>query len=57
MSEVIRPHLPKIDAESLPELVRPIGLFGSRSHAARRQAGEVNDALLEAYLYELHPGA
>lgn len=56
MSEVIRLHLPKIDPESLPEIVRPTGLFGSHSDTAQRQAGASHQPSLEAYLYELHPG-
>lgn len=56
MSEVVRLHLPKIDPESLPEIVPPIGLFGSHSEAARRQSNASRQPSLEAYLYELHPG-
>lgn len=55
MSEVVRLRLPKIDPDSLPEIVRPIGLFGSRTDDARRQAGDTRQPSLEAYLYELHP--
>lgn len=54
MSEVVPLHLPKIDPESLPELVRPTGMFGSRRDTARRQADDAAETSLEAYLYELH---
>lgn len=54
MPELVRSRLPKIDPESLPELVRPIGIFGSHSDTARRQADDPNETSLEAYLYELH---
>ncbi|HKT86186.1 MAG TPA: hypothetical protein VJQ77_08890 [Novosphingobium sp.] len=55
MSEVVRLRLPKIDPESLPEIVPPIGLFGSHSDAARLRPDDCQPSL-EAYLYELHPG-
>lgn len=54
MSEVVPLHLPKIDPETLPELVRPTGMFGSRRDSARRHASDATDTSLEAYLYELH---
>jgi len=56
MSDIVRLRLPKIDPEFLPEIVPPIGLFGSHSDAARRQADDCHQPSLEAYLYELHPG-
>lgn len=57
MSEVVRLHLPKIDPDSLPEIIPPLGLFGSHSEAARPRTEDCRQPALEAYLYELHPGA
>lgn len=57
MSEVVRLHLPKIDPDSLPEIIPPLGLFGSHSEAARPRTEDCRQPALEAYLYELHPSA
>jgi hypothetical protein len=56
MSEPAVLRLPRIDLASLPDPRRPTGLFGSSADSLRRQAGDTNRALLETYLYELHPG-
>jgi hypothetical protein len=54
MPEAVRFQLPKITPESLPGLVRPVGMFGSYSD--RRRRGDAKIPALEDYLYRLHPG-
>jgi hypothetical protein len=56
MPEAVRFQLPKITPDSLPGLVRPVGMFGSYSDRRRRKGGDAEIPALEDYLYRLHPG-